>query len=259
MTMRQESYPVATSTPLSRFLVQHLDVTPGMNCLDVGCGAGSSLHEMLGLVSPGGVVVGVDVDQDVLVEAEAATWAASQIALCRADAMCLPFDGGTFDAVSASLLLLWVPEAIKVIQELVRVTGTGGRVAFVDLDLSAMRIEPALPIWETFAAALEAFQQNHGFDGEIGRRLYGFCHHAGLIDLRIQAQPALVVGGTLHAADAVHLTTGPLATAMVDEDYLSLAQLTQLQHELEMRMADSASLFVGGITYGVSGQVPEPA
>src|ERR1700730_5359593 len=70
------------------FLVEELQLRPGMRILDVGCGPGRHAHALARL---GVEVVGVDIAAAFLAEAGAGTWV-------RADARRLPFVPGGFDA-----------------------------------------------------------------------------------------------------------------------------------------------------------------
>jgi ubiquinone/menaquinone biosynthesis C-methylase UbiE len=70
------------------FLVDTLQLGPGMRVLDVGCGPGRHAHA---LARQGVEVVGVDIASAFLAAAGAGTWV-------RADARRLPFSPGSFDA-----------------------------------------------------------------------------------------------------------------------------------------------------------------
>jgi len=70
------------------FLMEALDLRPGMRVLDVGCGPGRHAHALRGL---GVDVVGVDISAAFLTAAGAGTWV-------RADARRLPFAPASFDA-----------------------------------------------------------------------------------------------------------------------------------------------------------------
>src|ERR1700691_315837 len=70
------------------FLMDALELRPGMRVLDVGCGPGRHAHALAGL---GVEVVGVDISAPFLAAAGAGIWV-------RADARRLPFSPGSFDA-----------------------------------------------------------------------------------------------------------------------------------------------------------------
>lgn len=240
------------ASPLDRFLRGNTGLAPGMRCLDAGCGTGAALVPLQEIVRPDGVVVGVDVDDQALAAADAATWALPHVALCRADVRRLPFGDAAFDAAYASLLFLWAGHPGEVVAELRRVVRAGGRLAIVDVDLSTMRFEPPLASWPQFVVALAAFQEDRGLDGEIGRKLYRLLAQAGFRDARVRATLAVARAGTPQWSAAWQLVSGALARALVDGGYLDAAELEDLTRDADSLMSKPGSLFVPGTTYAVS-------
>ena len=122
-----------TTDELGRF-AEWLDLRAGSRLLDVGCGAGGPalrLAETIGVS-----VVGVD----ILAEAIAT---ASQLAeerrlgdratFVQIDAGTkLPFEAGSFDAVLSIDAICHVPQRLRLLEELHRVTAVGGRILFTD-------------------------------------------------------------------------------------------------------------------------------
>ncbi len=105
------------------FLMDVLDLQPGMRVLDVGCGPGRHAHVLAGL---GVEVVGVDIAAAFLIAAGAGTWV-------RADARQLPFAGGSFDAAislcQGGFGLLGGDDDGRVLVEMAEAVKPGGRVA----------------------------------------------------------------------------------------------------------------------------------
>src|SRR5207245_1502367 len=86
-------------------------------------------------VAPGGRAVGLDASAELL--ALATTQAAEEdvrVELRPGDARELPYDQAEFDIALAPLVLLHVPDADRVIPELVRVARPGGRVGVLERD-----------------------------------------------------------------------------------------------------------------------------
>jgi SAM-dependent methyltransferase len=105
------------------FLVDAMQLRPGMRILDVGCGPGRHAHALTGR---GMEVVGVDIAAAFLADAGVGTWV-------RADARRLPFAPGSFDAAlslcQGGFGLLGGREDADVVVEMAQSVKAGGRVA----------------------------------------------------------------------------------------------------------------------------------
>ena len=99
--------------------------TSGSRVLDVACGTGVVAREALARVGPTGSVVGLDIDPAMLAVAEsiepAVTWTVG-------DAGELPFDDDEFDAVVSQFGLMFFPDRVQAISEMLRCAKPGTRV-----------------------------------------------------------------------------------------------------------------------------------
>ncbi|MGH9267009.1 MAG: methyltransferase domain-containing protein, partial [Acidimicrobiales bacterium] len=117
-----------------------LAVGPGDRVLDVGCGPGDVTRALAGMVGPEGEVVGIDASTVMVTEARRrADRTGLPVRFAVGDAYALDLDDATFDAVRSERVLQWLHDPQQAIDEMVRVTGPGGRVAVIDSD------------WGTFA------------------------------------------------------------------------------------------------------------
>ncbi|WP_134497140.1 class I SAM-dependent methyltransferase [Microvirga pakistanensis] len=99
----------------------------GLRWIDIGCGTGAFTELLVGRCAPA-EVQGIDPSEEQL--AFARTRPALRVAEFRqGDAMALPFPADQFDAAVMALVLVFVPEPAKGIQEMVRVVSPGGTVA----------------------------------------------------------------------------------------------------------------------------------
>jgi SAM-dependent methyltransferase len=127
--------------------------------LDVGCGTGS-LARVLGEVAPGARITGLDYSQ-AFVDYARARAGSDRFSFDQGDAVSLPYDGGSFDATMSMLVLSFLNEPERAVQEMVRVTRPGGVVAAAVWDFfgghtfSRILLDTAAPL-DPGAAALRA-------------------------------------------------------------------------------------------------------
>lgn len=106
-------------------LVDTAGLRPGMRVLDVACGTGVLTVEAARAVSPGGSVVGVDLNPGML---SVARRKAPAIAWREAPAEALPFAPEEFDAVVSQFGLMFFRDREAAIREMWRVLRPGGRL-----------------------------------------------------------------------------------------------------------------------------------
>jgi ubiquinone/menaquinone biosynthesis C-methylase UbiE len=119
--------------------ISALRLDSGDAVLDVGCGYGADLIQVARLVSPGGVVTGLDVSEAMVSEAAHRAQGLDLAVDFRVgDACQLPFQDGSFDACRAETLLQHVPQPHVAFAEIVRVVKPGGRIVVLDMDLGSL-------------------------------------------------------------------------------------------------------------------------
>jgi ubiquinone/menaquinone biosynthesis C-methylase UbiE len=169
--------------PLTERMLRAAGVSPGMDVLDVGCGAGDVSFLVGELVGPEGSVVGVDIDGDALALAESrrASSAISNVAFLHGDARSVE-PGRLFDAAVGRLVLMYMrdpTDALRLIAERIR---PGGVVAFCEWCARPTTTATG-PDQQALAALLqllgETFRRS-GANLEIGAELFWRMRDAGL-------------------------------------------------------------------------------
>jgi ubiquinone/menaquinone biosynthesis C-methylase UbiE len=176
-----------TQARLRRRFLAFVGLRPGDRVVEVGCGTGVVLRDVAARVGRRGAVVGVDASRRVLAAARrlaARTGRPAAHALRRADAARLPFAAGRFDVALAVTLILHVPDPLRVVGELVRVTRPGGRVGLQDQDFGVVAVthaDRALTDRILAGVARRVYAEPYS-----GRRLPALLRAAGCVRIRLR-------------------------------------------------------------------------
>jgi len=111
-----------------------LGLKPGESVLEIGCGTGSELLDLVALAGNEGRVLGLDVSSGMLDMArKKVADSGVDVRLIQGDARRLPFAGKSFDAVTMSFTLELFPEGQigRVLREVRRVLRPKGRLGVV--------------------------------------------------------------------------------------------------------------------------------
>jgi SAM-dependent methyltransferase len=111
-----------------------LGARAGDRILDVGCGPGFHVTELLEVVGRNGLVVGVDGSADMLAVAAKRAEGHDNVELHEADATALPVSDGSFDRALSVQVLEYVCDVPAALAEMRRALRPGGRVLVWDVD-----------------------------------------------------------------------------------------------------------------------------
>jgi demethylmenaquinone methyltransferase/2-methoxy-6-polyprenyl-1,4-benzoquinol methylase len=129
-----------------RFLVSRVEASPGDVVLDVATGTGAVARELIRQKSCN--VVGVDQSPEMLAEARRRS---SAVRFVESSADSLPFPDKSFDALTFTYLLRYVPDPAATLRELARVVRPGGTIAALEFALPRGLWRPA---WELYVRAV---------------------------------------------------------------------------------------------------------
>jgi ubiquinone/menaquinone biosynthesis C-methylase UbiE len=160
--------------------------------LDIGCGPGAIATAVAALQN-GIRVTGIDLSADRI----AVRNVPSNVKLQVADAHHLPFPDCSFDLTYCRMLMEYLPEKQKAVNEMVRVCRPGGLVLLQDLDGQLVWHFPEDSELETQVTRILVGLAMSGFDPFVGRKLYAFAKAAGLTEMAVSAESYHLFAGKI--------------------------------------------------------------
>jgi ubiquinone/menaquinone biosynthesis C-methylase UbiE len=164
-----EAQKPAAIAASKQVILNRIALTPGDAVLDVGCGPGTDVFDMVDLVGPSGRLVGIDASEVMIAEARRrAEHRGVPVTFEVGDLQSLPYPDATFDVCRAARVLEHLPDARRALAEMARVTRPGGRVAVFDFDWDTLIIDH--PDKETTRTIVLTYSDSIRI-GWIGRQL----------------------------------------------------------------------------------------
>ena len=241
--------------PEARQLIDTVGVKAGAHALDLGCGPLGILDELANRVGVWGKVIGLEREERFRTHAAATLQRQGfgNVNLIGGDARKTKLPAEQFDFSHARLLLVNVPKPQEVVDEMVRVTKTGGVVALHEIDWASWTCEPMVDSWTRLKnAASEVWEQN-GLDVHIGRKLPFMLHQAGLSDIHVQTRSyAWRTGEQKHAFLLAILER--IRNNIVKCGLLSSAEVLRFEHELKVHLANPNTVVLSPTYFQVWGR-----
>jgi SAM-dependent methyltransferase len=166
---------------LTEDVLRSAGVSEGMRVLDVGCGAGDVSLLAARLVGPSGAVLGVDRSPEALVLARRRADAdrIRHVTFVEGDLAELELSE-SFDALIGRFVLMYFADPSGALEKMARNVRAGGIIAFQEMDMSAARSAPALPLYEKCGDWIRATFERANVDTKMGPGLYATFRRAGL-------------------------------------------------------------------------------
>jgi SAM-dependent methyltransferase len=212
--------------PDTQALLERTRISPGMRCVDIGCGGGAVTVQIARLVAPGGVVVGIDADEVKLALARqtAAVHGVGNVEFRVGDAREWD-EPGSYDLVYSRFLLQHVSEPLTLLRRMWAAVADGGVVIVEDADFDGWCCDPPNEGFEVFQDTYRRVLAGRGGDHAIGRKLHRLFLAAGIPAPQVRlVQPVhdgeakLLAWSTLETtADAI------LADGLATPDQISAA------------------------------------
>jgi ubiquinone/menaquinone biosynthesis C-methylase UbiE len=195
--------------PLTRQFFATAGITSGMKVLDVGSGAGDVALLLADLVGPRGAVIGVEMNPTILDTARARVRAVgwTNVTFLEGDVHSISLDDD-FDAVVGRWILMYLPDPVAVLHQLLSHLQPGGIIAFQENDFSypPMSFPPA-PLHQQVKQWTIPPPGRGGPDPRMGSKLHQTYLDAGLPAPQVRLDAPIGGGpdwpGYAYVADTV--------------------------------------------------------
>ncbi len=109
-------------------LIGDARISPGQQVLDIGCGTGHPSIPAAKAVGDDGIVVGLDLSDNMLAAArrKAEASGVANVSFHSKDVTSLPYEDKSFDAVLSRFCLMFLPDVVGALSEITRVLKNGG-------------------------------------------------------------------------------------------------------------------------------------
>ena len=183
--------------PITRRFLTSAGIGEGMRVLDIGCGAGDVSLTAAELVGPDGEVVGVDMNPEILETARMRVREAGNdnVQFIAGDAQTLDL-GDQFDTLVGRLVLMYLPDPVAVLKQLLNRVHPGGIVMFQEIDFTITRSyrNPDTPLTSQLSDWIVEVFERYGANATMGLDLHRVFMEAGLPEPTLDA--GLLLGGS---------------------------------------------------------------
>jgi len=160
-----------------------LAAAPGERLLDIGCGPGFYVSELLDEVGDTGSIVAVDPSGDMLALARQRCRGHDNVTVREGTANGLPVDDSDFDAALSVQVMEYVADVPAALQQIYRALRPGGRVLIWDVDWGTAWWHTEDP--ERMRRILAAWDE-HLVHPSLPRRTGAYLRSAGFVDVAVQ-------------------------------------------------------------------------
>ncbi len=239
-------------SPLGMAAIDALAPADGQTVLDIGCGAGQTILQLMDRVGPTGRVIGVDLGPRVLAVARARTGYLPQVALLQGDAAKLVLPDQSVDAIFSRFGTMFFADPIMAFANMRRMLRQGGKIGFVCWRSLS---ENELDLFPVEAAGLKAAVDATPFSFEDAETIDRILGSAGFEGIDIQAFDADVSSGDAEAMLKVVTRVGALGMILRGAPALLSDAERRVRAALSMRECDG-KVGLGAATWIVTASAP---
>jgi SAM-dependent methyltransferase len=248
---------VAWSNP--DVLFRRVGLAPGMRCLDVRCGSGQATLPMARLAGTTGQVVGIDLEERLLVQARAEASRQGLNAEFRIGDVTDLDEKRSYDLVYTRFLLSQRPrdKAEDALKRMMQVVQPGGTIVVEDLECPHEADGPMVdhPAYTRFLELFNALVRDEEVDSPRGLQLPELLEHAGVAGVSYSESPAPITTGE-EKRNPASLVLDLMRHAIVAGQLASRTEVDRLAFELDRFRIAPQSLFWLPRIVQVWGSVP---
>ncbi|MCI4342202.1 MAG: methyltransferase domain-containing protein [Thermoplasmata archaeon] len=222
-------------------LLGRAGLSPGMRCLDLGCGGGAVSLEMASLVSPGGTVLGLDMDE---VGLGLARRAAAERHLTNVEFRQMNANDwdepNAYDAIYTRFLLHHLREPVELLRRMWAGIRPGGILVVEDADFGGWCSDPPNAGFDFFVRTYREVLGRSGGDPDCGRKLWRWFREAGIPNPQLALVQSVRTGGeekslawsTLEGSAGAITSAGVATPPEMSAALSDLAKFTENPHSL---------------------------
>ena len=174
--------PAKAFDPITRHFLVEAGIEPGMRVLEFGSGSGDLTFIVADLVGPDGHVVGIEESEQAVLLAQgiAEERRLDHVEFVNVGPSDEIPDDEAFDAVVGRLVLMYQADPATTLARLADHLTPGGLVAFQEIDLTAGKTVPVVPVVDEALGWLRETFKRAGVNIDLGPNLHMVFQNAGL-------------------------------------------------------------------------------
>lgn len=225
-------------------LFDRVGISPGMHCLDIGCGSGDVAFELAKRVGPSGKVVGADIDP---IKLGLAGEEAKKLSVDNVEFHSIDIREQShkpeFDIVYARFLLTHLSDPAHAVACFFRLLKPNGLVVVEDIDFSGHFVYPASKAFDRYHELYCTTVLKRGGDPNIGPRLPLLLKSAGFEEVGVSVVQPMGLEGDVKLVSP--LTMENIKDAAIAEGLTTLEEADEIVDALYAYAADVNAL--GGL------------
>lgn len=217
---------------------------PGMSVLDIGCGSGSITRGIAEKVIPNGQVIGIDISDNLILEAYNNYKNVSNLSFKVGDIYSLPFDR-QFDLVFAGRIFHWLKSPHDALEKMIEYVKPGGRIIVHEPNIEQLVWQPNPPnSFKLFYNAFLEWRSQLQLDNTIGDKLSQMFANAELINIVETPQPEITNSSDPDFKIRVKIWEDIMAihgSQLIQYGLVSDQQMLQARKDFQKWLANSAT------------------